>query len=341
MPVTITDIAKRANVSKTIVSRVINNRKGVSSQTREEVWRIVRELGYRANGLARSLSMCKTDTLGVILNNLCTQLLFDMIGGIEDVGLEEGYNVLFCSGKNDLDVKSRYIDFFAAGRADGIIIYGSAYSDDDLIAGLYKSEYPLVLIENYFDTLDVYSVYIDNYTGSYKAVKYLIGLGHTGIAHILGNPRTKAGTDRLQGCLSALRDGGIVPREAWFVESSFSRDSGYQAMQQILCGEHIPTAVFCGSDTQAYGALRAIYEHRLRVPEDISVVGFDDDPPSLDEIGTYPRLTTVAQPMYAIGRAAANLLLRAIREPAKSGVTVKVDTELRVRESCAPPRGRG
>jgi len=332
------EVARRAEVSKTIVSRVINNKKGVGEKTREKICRIIEELGYKKNELAFSLSVQKTDTIGIILNNLYSPFLFDMIKGLEDAGLKEGYNVLFCSGKNDIEIKSRYIDFFSRGRADGIIIYGSAFSDDALVASLHNSGYPLVLIENYFENMDVSSIVIDNYDGSYKAVEYLISLGHRKIAHIKGNIRTKAGINRLEGCVSSLKDNGVAIQDDWFVDASFSRSEGYRAMKQIFAATEYPTAVFCGSDEQAYGAAKAILERGLRIPEDISLMGFDDDVSFEADDEVYPKLTTMKQPMYRIGEEAAKLLIRKIKEPEIGNRRIYMYTEMVIRESCAPPK---
>ena len=314
MPVTIAEIAKEANVSKTIVSRVMNNKPGVGEATRKRVLEIIEAKNYRVNRLAQSLSNQKTGVIGVILTNLCSVHLFDMIEGIEQVCLQNDLHVMFCNGNKSPEIKNKYIDFFYSGHADGVLIYGSSMNDDDLIRDLYKTDYPFVLIENNLDDINANSILIDNFDGSMKAALKAIEAGHKKIAYIQGSDKIRAAVQRYEGFLDAMKKSGIDIRDDYIKTSdSFSQESGYEAACELLDMAEMPTCIMCASDAQAYGAIKCCIERGLHVPEDISVIGFDYDK-SYAVSTEYPKLTTVSQPMDVIGRESAKLIIEKLSE---------------------------
>lgn len=309
MPVTIAEIAKEANVSKTIVSRVMNNKPGVGDKTREKVQKIIEQKNYRVNRLAQSLSTQKTGVIGVILTNLCSVHLFKMIEGIEQISSENSYHVMFCNGNKDAKTKNQYIDFFYSGHADGVLIYGSSMNDDKLIKDLYKTNYPFVLIENNISDIDANTILIDNFGGSVKAVNNAISLGHTKIAYIQGAMINRAAADRYQGYAEGMKNHNIELNEDYIIQSkSFSFKEGYQAAEKLLQLQDRPTCIMCGSDSQAYGTIECCMNNGLSIPNDISIIGFDYDRSYADN-ANYPELTTVRQPMDVIGTESAKLLI--------------------------------
>lgn len=307
MLITIAEIAKEANVSKTIVSRVMNNKPGVGDATRKRVQKIIKEKNYRVNRLAQSLSTKKTGVIGVILTNLCSTHLFKMIEGIEKICLENDYHVMFCNGNKDPKIKNQYIDFFYSGHADGVLIYGSSMNDDELIKNLYNTDYPFVLIENNIADIDANSILIDNFGGSLKAANKAIEHGHKKIAYIQSAMINRAARDRYEGFIEGMKKNKISINEDYIISSEmFSFESGYEAANKLLSLDDMPTCIMCGSDAQAYGAIKSCKENDLRIGIDISIIGFDYDR-ALNN--SYPELTTIEQPMGVIGQESAKLLI--------------------------------
>ena len=326
MPVTIAEIAKEANVSKTIVSRVMNNKPGVGEATRKRVLEIIEAKNYRVNRLAQSLSRQKTGVIGVILTNLCSVHLFDMIEGIEKVCLENDLHVMFCNGNKSPEIKNKYIDFFYSGHADGVLIYGSSMNDDDLIRDLYKTDYPFVLIENNLDDINANSILIDNFDGSMKASLKAIEAGHKKVAYIQGSDKIRAAVQRYEGFMEAMKKSGVDINHDYIKASdSFSERSGYEAACKLLEMESPPTCVMCASDAQAYGAIKCCIEKGLHVPSDISVIGFDYDK-SYAVSAEYPKLTTVSQPMDVIGKESAKLLIEKLNEKSATNKKIIIPT---------------
>jgi DNA-binding LacI/PurR family transcriptional regulator len=329
----ILDVARAAGVSKTLVSRVINNQKGVSSETRERILKVIKDLNYRANGLARSLVLQKTQSIGVIVDDLCSPFLFDFFGALQEEGERNDYKIIFSGSNNKPEVKQRYIDYFSGGRTDGIIVYGSLNTDENLIRNLSLSNFPFVLIENEIPGLEINNILIDNVEGAYTATLHLVKLGFRNIFHFTGDMNIKVSMDRLNGYVSAMRENGIAIDEGMIIYSDFSEDSGYQKMKNLLDSGIRPEAIFFGADTTAFGAIRAIYEAGLKVPQDIAIVGFDDDKPESRDI-VFPQLTTVRQPMEKVGKCAVATLVNNISSPDNKCKKLIYKTELIIRKSC-------
>ncbi len=354
---TIKDVAQHAGVSKTLVSRYLNQQKGVSPEAQGRIQAAIQELHYRPNGIARSLVLQRTHTIGIVVDDLRATFLFRLIEGLEkgaeEFDPDEKYNVIFCNANGDMARKERHIRFLSQGRVDGIVIYGSLVHDDELIRRLAGENFPFLLIENDIDGLDVNKIVIDNVGGAYQATEHLIGLGHRRIAHIGGNKDLKITQDRADGYRQALQAHGIPVDERLVRFPDFSDadewmrrddglsrnlffDRGYREMAALM-KEGLPDAVFFATDLSAYGAMRVLGERGLSVPGDISFVGFDDEVEASGSFSCRP-ITTVRQPLRQAGTLGIQRLIAAIRNPDAAKERVLLPTELIVRDSTRPAK---
>lgn len=353
---TIKDVAERAGLSTTLVSRYLNERSGVSPASKERIRTAIKELNYRPNGLARSLVLQKTQSIGIVLDNLCAPFAARLISGLEqgaeDFDKENKYNVMFCSSNGDLEKKRRHVNFLTQGRVDGIIIYGSLTSDDTLISELAESTFPFLLIENDAEGIQVDKVVIDNADGAFRATEHLIKQGHKRIAHMAGNMNLKITLERMNGYIRALQDYQIPissdliihpsydPEETVFDDGDrFPRGdrsyytAGYREMKKLINAGNLPDAIFFATDICAFGAMQAIEEAELSVPDDISIIGFDDEDPA-DYGSTSPRITTMRQPLYDLGYTGIKRLIQKVNTPEISDERIVLKTNLIIRESC-------
>ena len=329
------DVARRANVSKTLVSRVINNQKGVSKESEQRILEAMRELNYVPNKLARALVLGKTFNIGVVMDSLCTPYFFDLIKGIETEVELSNYHVIFCSGHNEPMVKEQYIDLFASGSTDGVIIYGSNRDDEALLSRRGQSNFPIVVVENEMDAGQLNNIVVANAQGSRVMVNHLHSIGCKKLLHIAGPVHHKASLDRKEGFIQAARQLGL----SWEVLecSDFQVDSGNQIISDYLKQhrrEDLPDAIYFGGDVLAYGGMLALEEHGISVPEEIKIAGFDDEPAFNYGI-TKPLmpLTTMRQPLFDIGSEAVRLLLKQIQNPEMQREKVVFQPELIIRES--------
>lgn len=305
------DVAKRAGVSKTLVSRVIGNKKGVSQKSREKILAAMKELQYTPNELARSLVRKRTYTIGVILDSLCEPYFFDLISGIEQEVAKTEYNVIFCSGHGKPDLKNRYIHYMTQGRVDGAILFGSQLDDEDLIKQIAATDFPIVVAENNLSDLPINNIIVDNLYGSKLAVDHLFACGCQRIYHVLGDERVKVALDRYEGYCKAMKDHGIHVTEQMLIRGKFDVEPAYNAMSEWIREngvDHLPDGFYCGSDKSALGVMMALQDAGVSVPQQVQIVGFDDDKLEYKE---YPpkKLTTLSQPLYEVGKAAVDILI--------------------------------
>ncbi|MGM0523116.1 MAG: LacI family DNA-binding transcriptional regulator [Bacillota bacterium] len=334
MAVTIYDIAKATGFSITTVSKVLNNYPDVGKKTREKILKTVDDMGYYPSSYARTLTTKKSYTLGVIyMESLGIGLKHSFFNAIiqsfKQVVELEGYDLLFIANKIG-DEKKSYLDHFKYRGVDGVVVFSSE-NDDDELEKVIESDLPSVIVD--LDSTDTNVIYSDNYQGTEMALKYLLELGHTKIAHIAGHQNTFSGIERMKGFLKATKQLGIQIPPSYIVNGGFfSIEGGKEAMQQLLVLNDPPTAVFASSDTMAFGAMKAIREAGLRVPEDISIIGYDNV-----EWSDYikPRLTTVKQDVDKIGADAARILMNSINGKNASYIKEVVPVSLIKRDSCS------
>ncbi|MEA4910414.1 MAG: LacI family DNA-binding transcriptional regulator [Anaerolineaceae bacterium] len=330
---TIKDVADRAGVSITTVSHVINKTRFVSDELRDRVQRAMDELGYRPNNLARSLRMGATRSIGLVVPDNSNPFFAEIARYIEDIGFTNGYSVFLCNSDSKVDKELAYINTLIAKMVDGVIFITSA-STPEHIQALNAYEIPVVVVDRRVPSALADVVLVNNELGGYLATHCLIKHGHRRIACITGPSALTPSADRVLGFRRAMQEAGLPVNEAWLATGNFRADGGETAMCEILAAPEHPTAVFACNDMMAIGALRMLRGANLKVPEDISVVGYDDIPIAAQ---ISPALTTVAQPVEQMASIATQLLLSRIQNERGIEQTEQhmLDPRLVLRDSCA------
>ena len=328
MPVSIKDIAKAADVSYSTVSRALADSPKISLATRERIKRLAAEMGYTPSAAARSLVTSRTHTIGIIATTVTDPFQAEIIEAVEEIALASNYTVTLTQSGARSDRELLEIRALREGRVDGIVLV-SLCADGDYESLLQGSGSPLVFINESRSDSFGYSVRADSFAGAQQAVSHLLNLGHRRIAYVGGPDNTRENAQRRAGYEQALVAHGL-PVEPDLIVNSFYHVGGVaSSMRQLLSLHSPPTAVFCYDDTTALKAMRALYAVRLRVPQDISIVGFDDI-----QLSSFfePPLTTVAQPKWEMGQKAVQIILdlAAGREPLKDCV---LPARLVIRES--------
>jgi DNA-binding LacI/PurR family transcriptional regulator len=331
------DIAERAGVSIATASRVINNSGIVSKEIKRKVLGVIEELGYHPNAIARSLATKKTGNIGVLISKTLNPLPLDpfysvIFQSIENTFKEEGYSTVFSTISNHKD--DYKFKIFSENRVDGFILLGCEI-EEKLISFLKEKNFPTVLVDNHIDEIKMNTVVIDNEQGAKELVEYLINLGHTKIGYICERLDNLSFYERFLGYKRALEKYNIEYKPKLIQEGGRGAQGGYVAMTKLLDESEIPTAVFAGNDTTAIGAMKAIVERGLRVPDDISLAGFD----GLEIYShIHPSLTTVKVYRKEMGEIAARLLLKTMKNPEYPSLKCVVSTSLIRGESTIEPR---
>ncbi|MFX3635624.1 MAG: LacI family DNA-binding transcriptional regulator [Candidatus Pristimantibacillus sp.] len=327
MKVSIFDVAKKSGLSVVTVSRVLNNSSSVRQKNREKVLHAMKELDYHPNASARSLARGKTGIIGLTLTTLHDSFFDAVVKEVNDRLAEHGYFLALSISKNYEDAFHR--SMFQEDRVDGVILL-SPMDEDEYIMELKKKKIPFILIDNSQRNSSVTSIIVDNVKGGYEATKHLIELGHTEIAHIAGPDPFLSSRERERGYLNALEEAGLQP---YCIEhGTFEISSGYRIAKQWIESGKLPPAVFASDDYIALGVMNACLSEGVRIPEDISIVGFDDQ---IFASEFKPLLTTVRQPADKIGAMGVEILLGIINDSSKRNVTIQIEPELIVRESTA------
>lgn len=331
MPVTIKDIAREANVSITTVSLILNNKdQNISEGTREKVKRIVKELNYRPNILAQSLITNKTKTIGLLVPDITNPFFSQIVRGIEDILSDNNYNVFLCNSYNDIKKEMNYIDILNKRCAEGIIISSSNTVDRNYYEYLCQLNIPFIILDRHdYDVKYKNCVIIDDYKGGYLAAEHLLKLNHRKIGCINENRGLFNINERVRGFKDAFSDYEAEFDEKWMSAGDLTIDGGYKAAMKLLKSEDI-TAVFACNDLMAIGVYDAAKELNMNIPGDISVVGFDDIDFSCH---LNPKLTTIKQPIYDIGKAAANHLMYLIKYGKINENLNILEVALQIRES--------
>lgn len=304
---TIYDVGRMAGVSRSTVSRVLNGKGEVDPKTAELVWEAVRKLNYHPNASARALVRKKTDMIGVMLADVSDPFYEKIIKGIESVVNERDMGVFFYNSYDNLDDHKLIISSALEGsQVDGLIVVGSNLGDRKTLLEIINQGLPIAFIERYFSDAKINCVVCDNKQGAAMAVDYLLELGHRRIGCITGNLHRQTGIDRLDGYKSALQRYGLPVEEELIALGNYQHASGYEGMKQLLTLPQKPTAVFAANDMMAIGAILAIKEMGLLVPENISVMGYDD---ITFAPMVFPQLTTIRQPLFEMGVLAARGLI--------------------------------
>ena len=330
---TILDVALKAKVSIATISRVVNNSPHkVNPNTREKVLEVIRELDYRPNALAKGLLMKKTMTIGVIIPDISNPYYAEIVRGIQDIADHYGYAILLLNTDRNQDRIIKHIYFLRDKSADGIIFSGGIIHGEKVLSSLNELRERVVVIGRH--KVDFPAVLVDNTGGAAKATEHLVGLRHKRIGYIGGPDKSTSAKDRLSGYKNALTQRGYSIEKNLIRKGDFTPRSGYLSARDLIQKERL-SAIFAVNDQMAFGAIRGAKELGLKVPEDLSVVGFDNIP-----FSSYfdPSLTTVEIPKYHIGAAAMEMVVNLI-----SGENTEklrwFDTHLLIRDSTARRKG--
>lgn len=334
MAVTIYDVAKRAGVGIGTVSRVLNNSPQVREATRQRVLQAIEELNYRPSPIAQRLSRRQTLTIGVVAPFMTRPSVVERLRGIEAVLADTEYDLIVYNVETPARRDRYFRELPNSHRLDGLIVVSLPPREED-IAHWTQAEVPIVLVDTGHPALS--SVIIDNVAGGALATEHLIELGHRRIAFAsdpLDNPfGFTPNRDRYQGYRQALAKHGLPFRPDYHQMAEHGRAQARAMTHRLLSLDEPPTAIFAASDTQAFGVIEAARDLGLRVPQDLSVIGFDDV-----EVAEFLNLTTIHQPLFASGQKGAKLMLRAIEDPQAKIVQERLPLQLIVRNTTAPPR---
>lgn len=328
--VTIMDVAREAGVSYSTVSRVLNGFELVKPATRQRVQNVAERLGYVANLQARSLAGGRSRVIGLLVPGLETSFIGEVIRGVDEEIAHAQYDLMLYTTHRNRGKEAAYVNTIVNGLADGLLLI-VPLMPAAFLKVLPSHQYPYVLVDQADPSGKGGVVDATNWQGAYEATRYLISIGHRRIGFITGQMQLSSAVDRLQGYRDALRDYQVNSDESLVVTGDFQQSSGYIGASQLLDLPDRPTAIFASNDLTAFGAMEAIQERGLRIPDDISIVGFDDVPQA---VMTHPKLTTVRQPLAQMGRIAARMLLELIENPELSPSSVTLATELIIRDSC-------
>lgn len=335
----IQDVAKRANVSITTVSHIINQTRYVSDELTDRVKKAMEELDYQPNSLARGLRSGKTKTIGLVIPDISNQFFAEISRKIEDKGFEHGYSVILCNTDDDPQKEKSYIDVLLAKKVEGIIFISTVVESNNLEKTM-EFGLPIVVVDRDINEINSDIVLVDNSIGGFKATQYLIELGHRRIACIGGPSPITPSAQRAAGYKQALQEAGIPVDPALIVYGDFRYESGNKAMRELLALPQPPTAVFASNDMMALGAIQAVNDQGMKIPDDMSVIGFDNIPFSQT---VYPTLTTMAQPIHEMADLVVELLIERIKlqrqrsrveEDKPSYKRIVLETKLIKRNSC-------
>lgn len=331
MAVTIKDIAKKANVSITTVSRVLNNKsKGVSNETRENIWKIVDELNYVPNAVAKGLVMQKTNLIGLVIPDITNIYYAELSKGIEETADAYGYNILLCGNNITPKHEQKSLRILREQNVAGIVYNSSFNIPEEIVSTLEGASQPFVLVENEGHNDDAMRVYTDSKNGMMKIVEHLIEMGHKRIAYLSGPKDIYSARLRLQGYKEALEKHGLQVDETLIRYGLPNRADGFECTKQLLKSKCQMTAIACFNDLMAVGAMQKLRSKGIQVPLDMSLTGYDNI--YLTKITT-PQITTVSQPAYEMGCEAAKLLINKIENNNIPNSSTKMDVTLKLRES--------
>lgn len=336
--VTIVEVARTSGVSYSTVSRVLSGYEFVKEATRNRVMEAVEQLGYVANLQARSLAGGRSRIIGMLVPNLDNGYVGTIMRGIDQELERAKYDLILYTSHRHPGNESVYVRAITNGMTEGLLLIAplvpTSYVND-----LRARNFPYVLIDQADRTEDSSVVEATNWQGAYDATRYLSQLGHTQIAFIAGALAISSAVDRLHGYKAAMADCGIPIREEWIIEGDFQQQTGYETAKRLLQStDPRPTAILASNDLSAFGAMDAARECGLRIPDDISIIGFDDIPQSSV---IYPKLTTIRQPLEQMGQVAARMLLAQIEDPGQTPQRVALPTQLVIRDSCGQYQPKG
>jgi LacI family transcriptional regulator len=337
MATTLHEVARRAGVSAMTVSRVVNGRVRVDSETRQRVEEAIQALNYVPNRIARGLISQKTQTIGIIVPDIVNPFFAPVVRGAESAARKAGYRVLLCNSEGDLRLEREYIEDLVAHRVEGLLLAPASDRSRSSILSLLRGGFPLVLIDRALPDADCDLIVSDNAQGARRLIEHLIAIGHREIAHVSDAEDTSTGRERLRGYREALEAAGIPFQPELVIRTTVDRIGGYRAAQEILARDPLPTAIFAVNNMTAVGTMEALRERGLSVPKDMGLVCFDD----VEHLAVLsPILTVIDQPAETFGSLGVQLLLERMTGKASSRPRrIILQTDLIVRQSCCVGSG--
>jgi len=308
--VSIKDIAKSVGVSTATVSKALNHKSGVSQEVRDQVFEKAKEMGYVVNGLARGMKISKTFTVGVLVSDIKNPFFSEVISAIERVLYAKKYNLMICNVGENPQKEVEYLELLVSKKVDGLIVAPAAEGQNlSIYRNLVRHGMKIVLFDRLIDSVNCDSVVIDNRASIYEATKYLKDRGHKKIGAIYGIEKSYTGHERLSGFKGAMEELGLEYHKEWVKSGFFREEDSYKRSLEILGKSLKPTAIIAMNNFSTLGLMRAVKELGIKVPDDLSIIGFDDA--EWMKVCS-PSITTVIQPADAIGMTAATLLLDAM-----------------------------
>ena len=330
--VTIYDVAKKANVSAMTVSRVINNTGRISEKTRQKVKRVMEELNYVPNSMARSLVLQETKILSLLITDITNPFYTTLARGAEDAAKQFGYRLLLCNSDENLDKEKDYVDMILSTRVDGVLFAPAGDSSREHLEKLAQHNVPFVMIDREVPGITSDMIVGNSKDGARQLVEHLIGLGHRRIALINGPHDISTARDRQAGYIEALRLNGIEEDPELIAEAGYKTFDAVPLLERWLRMTDRPTAVFAANNFLALGIIRSLRKMGLRVPDDMSVVCFDD----LEHVSVLePFLTVASQPAYSFGNMGVRLLIERIRNKGADPRKIVFPAKLIIRQSAA------
>ncbi|MGQ8337867.1 LacI family DNA-binding transcriptional regulator [Sunxiuqinia sp. A32] len=331
--ITIHDLAKELNISASTVSRALKDNPRISKATKEKIKALALKHGYQPNTIASNLRTQKTNTIGIVVPLINRHFFSTFISGVEDVAFEAGYNVIISQSKDLLDKESRVIHSLFSSRVDGLIASLSMQTNQFDHFNLFANKnIPMVFFDRVAPDFPAHKILVDDFNCGVLATRHLIDQGCKRIAHLAGPTSLNTYRDRMNGYLEALKNNNLPIVDELIIYNQLTRVDGLTAIKQLLALENPPDAVFCGNDTSALSMIMYLKEKGIRVPEDICIVGFSNEP--FSEVVT-PSISTIKQPAYEMGVKAAELTIGEIerKKPSHIYQEIKMPIELIIRES--------
>lgn len=328
---TIYDVAKKAGVSITTVSRVINNHPYVQEETRQRVKTLLKEMNFIPNSNASSLVRKTTHTIAVIIPDITNHFFTTLLRGIEDKANENGFAVIFGNTDEDVQKEQTYIQMFMERRVDGLIVDPVSPKGQNLMS-IIKNEIPLVLVDREIEGITSEHIGADNLGGAQKLVEYLINLGHRKIAIISGSSEISVYRQRVEGFRLALQKAGLPLDESMILMGDKpNKEVGIRLTRELLRQPNRPTAIFAANNFLAIGAVTALEELQLKIPKDMEIVCFDDN--GSDSV-LHPFFTSMNQPAYMMGQMAVDLLMRQMKQKQAAPAKIILESNFCIRKSA-------
>lgn len=329
MPSTIEDVAKRAGVSPSLVSRYLNGKPGVSEKSRAKIAAGIKACNYVPNALAQSLARLKTNMIGVISETIVSDFETPLINGLAKAAYRRGYGVSLTPMYSLHEARQRIKQYVSSGMLDGVIVYGTILDDRDFVEKLSNIRRPIVLVESDVETLNVDKVIVDNIGGIYEVTQYLLSKGITRPMFLPWRSDIEVGRARMNGFIRAIKDAGLPFEDSMIMESvtEAQAERVFELVRDLNQRGALPEAILCGADRIALYVLSACRRLHIDVPGRLSITGFDGEDYRMELFG-YPTLTTVYQPLAEMGRLAADMLIDRIEMPGRQAVTLTIRPKL-------------